>query len=103
MARFVALYPTPADPEGFDKHYRDTHLPLAEAWPSVQSMTVTRFSATPRGTAPSHHLMFVAEFATEEEMASALRSEAGMAAAHDARLMAERFGATPIMLLGDDF
>ena len=103
MARFVALYPTPADPDGFDEHYRTTHLPLVEAWPSVQSMTVTRFSATPRGAAPDHHLLFVAEFATDEEMASALRSEAGMAAAKDARVMAERYGATPIMLLGGDF
>jgi uncharacterized protein (TIGR02118 family) len=103
MARFVALYPTPDDPDGFDEHYRTTHLPLVDAWPGLQSATVTRFAATPRGTPPDHHLMFVAEFATDEEMAAALRSEAGAATAQDARLMAERFGTTPIMLLGSDF
>ena len=103
MARFVALYPTPEDPDGFDEHYRTTHLPLAEAWPGVQSTTVTRFAATPRGTAPDYHLLFTAEFATDEEMAAALRSEAGTAVAQDARLMMEQYGTKPIMLLGGDF
>ena len=103
MARFVALYPPPGDPDGFDEHYRSTHLPLAEAWPGVQSITVTRFAGTPRGTAPDYHLMFNAEFATDEEMAAALRSEAGSAAAQDARLMSEQFGVAPIMLVGGEF
>ena len=103
MARFVALYPTPADPDGFDEHYRTTHLPLVAAWPGVQSTTVTRFAATPRGTAPDYHLLIIAEFATDEEMAAALRSEAGTAAAQDARVMMEQFGVAPIMLLGDEF
>ena len=102
MARFVALYPTPDDPDGFNEHYRTTHLPLAESWPGVQGMTVTRFAATPRGTPPDYHLMFTAEFATDKEMAAALRSEAGSAATKDTRLMSEQFGVAPIMLLGGD-
>ena len=102
MARFVALYPMPEDPDGFDEHYASTHLPLAAAWPGVLSTTVTRFAATPRGTAPDYHLLFTAEFATDEEMAAALRSDAGLAAAQDARVMMEQFGVKPIMLLGGD-
>jgi len=26
--RFLALYETPADPEAFDRHYREIHIPL---------------------------------------------------------------------------
>lgn len=103
MAKFVALYTAPDDVEGFEEHYRSTHLPLAEAWPGVTATRVTRFSGTPRGTEAPFHLMFEAEWATDEEMAAALRSEAGMAAAKDAMQMAKDFGVTPTMMLGGDF
>lgn len=103
MARFVALYAKPDDVEGFDEHYRSTHLKLVQAWPGVQAIRVTRFAATPRGTDPDYYLMFEAEFATDEEMAAALRSDAGMAAARDAMQIKERFGVGPQMLLGGDF
>lgn len=103
MARFVALYPKPEDVEGFEEHYRGTHLQLAQSWPGVQAIRVTRFAATPRGADPEYYLMFEAEFATDEEMAAALRSDAGMAAARDAMAIKERFGVAPTMLLGSDF
>ena len=102
MARFVALYSPPDDVEGFEEHFCTTHLPIAQQWPGVQSTTTTRFTGTPRGVDAPFHLMFVAEWATDEEMAAALRSDSGAAAAKDARAMAERFGTTPTMLLGTD-
>ena len=103
MARFVALYAKPDDVAGFEEHYRTTHLPIAQSWPGVQATRVTRFAATPRGTDPDFYLMFEAEFATDEEMAAALRSDAGMAAARDAMTIKERFGVAVTMLLGGEF
>jgi uncharacterized protein (TIGR02118 family) len=103
MATFVALYEKPADVEGFDEHYRTTHLPIAQSWPGVKNIRVVRFSSTPRGTESAHYLMFSAEWDTDEEMAAALRSDAGMAAAKDAMGIAEKFGVTPTMQLGSDF
>ena len=103
MATFVALYAKPEDVEGWEEYYRTTHMPLLEQWPNVQSVNVVRFSGTPRGTEAPYHLMAVVEWATDEEMAAALRSEAGMAAAKDAMAMAERFGTPPTMLLGGPF
>ena len=33
--RFLALHETPTDPEAFDRHYREVHLPLGRAaWPA---------------------------------------------------------------------
>jgi hypothetical protein len=30
MVRFLVLYDTPEDPEVFDKHYSEVHIPLAK-------------------------------------------------------------------------
>lgn len=103
MAKFVSVYEKPENVEGFEEHFRSTHLPIVQSWPGVQSVTVSRFTATPRRQPPAFHLMLVAEFATDEEMAASLRSESGMASAQDAKAMAEQFGVAPTMLLGEDF
>lgn len=102
MAKFVALYEKPEDTDGFNEHFRTTHMPIVQSWPGVQSVRVSTFSGTPRRQPPAFHLMLEAEFATDEEMAAALRSESGMASAQDAMAMAEQFGVSPTMLLGDD-
>ena len=103
MATFVVLYPPPADPEAWEAHYRTTHMPIIERWPGVQSVRLTRFSSPPRGTPPAYHAMAQIDFATDEEMAAALRSDAGAEAARDAKAMAEDFGSMPSMLLGAEF
>lgn len=103
MATFVVLYPRPDDVDGFEEHYRSVHMPILRTYPGATEVRVTRFSATPRGTAAPYHLLTEVEFDTDEEMAAALRSEQGAASARDAKAMAERFGITPAMMLGDDF
>lgn len=103
MATFISLYPTPDDVQGWEAHFRDTHMPIVQRWPGIQAVRVVRFSATPRGTAPAFHLMAQIDFASDEEMAAALRSEAGAESARDAMAMAQKFGSTPTMLLGADF
>ncbi|MGO9781118.1 MAG: EthD family reductase [Streptosporangiaceae bacterium] len=35
-ARFLALYETPADPEAFDRHYREIHIPLECRLPGLR-------------------------------------------------------------------
>ena len=34
MAEVVVLYKTPKDPAAFDKHYAETHIPLAKKIPA---------------------------------------------------------------------
>jgi len=103
LAKFVALYANPDDAEGFEQHMRSTHIPICEQWPGVQQIRVTRFSSTPRGTDAPYHLMFEAEFTSDEEMAAALRSESGAESARDAKAMAQQYGVELTMLLGGDF
>jgi uncharacterized protein (TIGR02118 family) len=33
--KLVVLYPTPDDPDVFDRHYFDTHAPLVKAIPGL--------------------------------------------------------------------
>ena len=35
-ARFLTLYETPADPETFDRHYRQIHIPLLRHLPGLR-------------------------------------------------------------------
>jgi uncharacterized protein (TIGR02118 family) len=34
--RFLALYETPADPEAFDRHYREVRIPLGRRLPGLR-------------------------------------------------------------------
>ena len=103
MATFVAMYSKPDDVEGFEQHYREVHVPIAQRWPGVRATRGTRLVSTPRGGEPAYHLLFEADFDSDEEMAAALRSEAGAEAARDARDMVERFGVEVTMALGQPF
>lgn len=103
MAKFVALYGKPDDVEGFEDHYRNRHLPLVEQWPHLQSSSTTRFTGTPRGGEPAYHLMFEAVFASEDDLAEAMRSDAMRQTGMDAAQMVKQYGATATMLTGPDF
>jgi uncharacterized protein (TIGR02118 family) len=37
MAQMLAIYNTPKDPEAFDRHYFETHVPLAKRFPGSES------------------------------------------------------------------
>jgi uncharacterized protein (TIGR02118 family) len=103
MASFVALYTKPADVEGFEAHYRDTHMPLVDQWPNVRAIRVTRFTGTPRGTEPAYYLMTEVEFESAEGMTEALRSDVARAAGKDAMELSRRFGCEATILLGEEW
>ena len=103
MATFVSMYPKPEDAEGFDAYFRETHLPIVQRWPGVQQLRVTRLTSTPRGGEPDYYLLVEAAWETDEEMAAALRSDAGAESARDARTIAQKFGVMPSMALGSGF
>ena len=39
-ARFLALYDPPADPEAFDRHYDEIHIPLIRQLPGLRRYSV---------------------------------------------------------------
>lgn len=42
MIKYVALYKKPADPEGFDQKYFETHLPIADSVPGLVRAEVAK-------------------------------------------------------------
>lgn len=43
MVKYVVLYEgRPEDPEAFDRHYRDHHLPIIARWPGIRRIQVNR-------------------------------------------------------------
>ena len=86
-ARFLALYETPADPETFDRHYREVHIPLIRHLPGLRRYTVGRDIAALRG-AP-YYLITELEWHTMDELHAAFASPEGRATAADAARLQE--------------
>jgi uncharacterized protein (TIGR02118 family) len=42
MARMVVIYQTPPDIEAFNRHYYETHIPLAKRLPGLRSYEVSQ-------------------------------------------------------------
>jgi uncharacterized protein (TIGR02118 family) len=82
-ARFLALYEKPADPEEFERHYRDVHIPLAQRLPGLRRYTLGRNIAAVRGGTP-YYLVAELEWATMDALRAAFASPEGQATAADA-------------------
>jgi uncharacterized protein (TIGR02118 family) len=86
-ARFLALYETPADPETFDRHYREVHIPLIRHLPGLRRYTLGRDVTALRG-APCY-LITELEWDTMDELRAAFASPEGRATAADAARLQE--------------
>ena len=90
MNRISIQYGTPTDPDGFDTHYRDVHVPLAIRLPGLRRLTVSH----PRALGGGEVAYLVAElwFDDAEAMRMALKSPEMADTAADARAMVEEYG-----------
>jgi uncharacterized protein (TIGR02118 family) len=86
-ARFLAVYEAPADPEAFDRHYREVHIPLIRHLPGLRRYTVGRDVAALHG-AP-YYLITELEWDTMDELRAAFASPEGRATAADAARLQE--------------
>ena len=83
----LALYEAPADPEAFDRHYRQVHIPLARQLPALRRYTLGGDTAAIRGAA--YHLVAELEWDTMEGLRAAFASPEGRATAEDAARLQE--------------
>jgi len=82
MAKLVVLYKTPADKAAFDKHYFETHIPLAKKIPGLTSYEVSKGAVGSPGGESGIHLVALLEFESFAALRSGLGSpEAGAAVA----------------------
>ena len=82
MVKLIALYKKPADPDAFDRHYRETHTPLAEALPGLRKLELSRVKGAPVGE-PRYYLVAEMYFDDFDALSAAMKSDAGKAAGKD--------------------
>ena len=88
MPRLIALYENPKNPEAFDTHYRDVHMPILRRYPNIRDVRVTSPQGV-AGRAAPYYLMAEMAFDSDEDLQEALTSEAGAESASDLRNFAE--------------
>ena len=82
-AKLVVLYARPDDPESFDKHYRDVHVPLVEKIPGLDKFEWATFAAAADGGELSYHVIAELHFADPDALQKALGTDESKATAAD--------------------
>ena len=78
----VILYGVPADPEAFDRHYKEVHTPLVLAMPHLLAFSTSRGPIAAFGGGP-YHLAATMRFTDHAAMTASQQSAQGLAAAAD--------------------
>ena len=81
--KLVVLYTHPADPDAFDQHYLDVHMPLVQAIPGLQRAESGRIDAPLDGGEHSWHRIAELYFADRAALDAGFSSPEGQAAAAD--------------------
>jgi uncharacterized protein (TIGR02118 family) len=88
MTSLVVMYKVPTDIAAFDKHYTETHIPLAKKLPGLRKYTISQGAVvTPAGPSP-YHLVATLDFDDLGAIQKAFGSPEGQAAVADVQVMA---------------
>jgi uncharacterized protein (TIGR02118 family) len=83
MAELVVMYKTPKDAAAFDKHYFETHIPLAKKIPGLRKYSISQGPvAAPAGPSP-FHLIAILTFDNLASIQAGFASAEGKATAAD--------------------
>jgi uncharacterized protein (TIGR02118 family) len=88
MAGMVVIYKQPADVKAFEKHYFETHIPLARKLPGLRKYEVSRGPVTVVAGPCDVHLIGTLHFDDLDAIKNAFASPEGRAAAADRQLFA---------------
>ena len=81
MVRFIVLYNTPEDPETFERHYREVHIPLIRKLPGLRRCTIGRHTTAIRGE--PYYWITELEWDNMEALQKAFQTPEGQANAQD--------------------
>ena len=90
-ARFLVLWGTPEDPDFFERHYREIHVPLVKKLPGVRRYTFNRNTRPVRGD--PYYRVAELDFDDVTALQQAFASPEGRAAAADVDALASTAGA----------
>ena len=88
MAKLVAVYRTPNDVEAFEKHYFETHVPLAKKMPGFKRYEVSKQPVSVVAGPDDVFLIGTVYFEDLEALQNAFASPEGRACAADRRVFA---------------
>lgn len=97
-ARFLVFWEQPTDPEAFERHYREVHIPLARKIPGLRSYAITDHPVPIRG----ERYFRIAELRwdTMDDLHAAVASPEGQAVADDVDKLAV-YAACRSVVVGD--
>jgi uncharacterized protein (TIGR02118 family) len=88
MAKMVVIYRTPKDVAAFEKHYLETHVPLAKKLPGLRKYEVSQGPiVSPTGGA-GYHFVATLHFDDLASIRRAFATPEGKACAADRRIFA---------------
>ena len=83
MVKITALFGHPEDPNAFEEHYTNTHVPLVHEIPELQRFEAARAIATPDGSELPYYRIAELYFEDVEQLQGSLGSDEGQAATAD--------------------
>lgn len=81
--KMVVLYAQPENPEEFEQHYTEQHVPLVNKIPGLQDFQAGRFVAASDGGELSFYRIAELTFADQEALQAGFGSEEGQATGAD--------------------
>lgn len=81
-AHFIVLSDKPTDPEAFDRHYQEVHIPLGRQMPKLRRYTLGRGVTAVRG-GRSYYCVAELEWDSMDDLRAAFASPQGRATADD--------------------
>lgn len=87
-AQMVVIYKRPSDVDAFERHYFETHIPLAKKIPGLRKYEVSTGPITTVAGPTNAHLIGVVHFDDLEALKAGFASPEGRAAAADRQLYA---------------
>jgi uncharacterized protein (TIGR02118 family) len=91
-ARFLVLWDTPDDPDYFERHYREVHIPLVRQLRGVRRYTLSRNAVPVRGGDSCYRIAEL-DFDDITALREAFRSPVGQATAADVATLVSASGA----------
>ena len=83
MARLIAIYSKPKDPEAFDAYYFGKHVPLAKTIPGLKRYEVSIGPVIAPASTRGVHLVAIMHYDTIEDLNRAVATPEGKATARD--------------------
>ena len=88
MARMVVIYKAPKDVDAFNRHYFETHVPLAKKLPGLRKYEVSSGAIVPASKISEAFMIATLHFDDLAAIKSAFASDCGQACAADRRKFA---------------